>query len=85
MQQYNLKTQKRKKRDSVAKITIAFKLLELYGMEEARVAAKETMGMHFDKALLCGELIVYSFKRFCRKCLKSVCSEIFSFSHFSQY
>lgn len=53
-------------------------------MEGAEVAIKKAVSIHFDEALLYGELIIYHCE-FCGEGLRNICSEMIfvpqSFSH----
>lgn len=44
-------------------------------MEGVKVAIKEAVSIHFDEALLYGELIIYHFE-FCGEGLRNICSEM---------
>ena len=44
-------------------------------MEGAKVAITEAVSIHFDEALLYGELIIYHFE-FCGEGLRNICSEM---------
>lgn len=48
-------------------------------MEGAQVDVKEAVGIRFDDALLCEEIIIYYFG-FCGEGLRNICSEMIFFS-----